>query len=104
MAFAQVVAEARLFLAVEHHTLDDEALDRQIRNSIQVSDGQSQQFLTSAWKELQQIAAKPPVGYRTDAQLERLRRYRMGLAVAILAKSRREAQLSLKRRLDAMTS
>jgi hypothetical protein len=90
MDFAQIVAETRAFVAAEQNALDDDALDYQLRVSIRFVDGISQEFLTSAWTQLSSGDAAAGL---TDAEREQLRRHRLGLGVAIIAKALRDPVL-----------
>ena len=94
MDFAQIVAETRAFVAAEQRTLDDDALDHQVRVSIRFVDGISQEFLTSAWIQLSTRASEDAAAGLTDAEREQLRRHRLGLGVAIIAEALRDPVLS----------
>jgi hypothetical protein len=90
MDFAQIVAETRAFVAAEQRTLDDDALDHQLRVSIRFVDGIPQDFLTSAWTQLSARASEDASAGLTDIEREQLRRHRLGLGVAIIAKALRD--------------
>jgi hypothetical protein len=94
MDFAQIVTEVRAFVAAEQRPLDDDALDHQLRVSIRFVDGISQEFLTSAWIQLSTRASDDAATGLTDAEREQLRRHRLGLGVAIIAKALRDPALA----------